>query len=508
MILKQKIMLPILLIVILLFNNSILATPNTNDHTRQFNVIREQKLKQKIDEVFKSSPNLLATYKQLQTTELSQVDGSKYQELLNSRELKVLNNSPEMQEALKEVINNVNNQIFSTSTAIDSINAQIKELEQELKGQTLSAEAIREIKKKIYAHEVVINDLKKGTNNALQSFNREQKLYFTDAKLAKNINELTPVQRPDTLTTDVLLTSIININQVIDARMAMLNATEAGGVASGDEATMHRLWVKGLVSSAKQSEYFLTPGYKLNERGVSIGLDFIDDSTIGLAYTFLQDHVIGNIMKEKINSHVATLYGMYRFNNKMFVSANAGYGISDIHKSRLNLNLSKDVSYAKTEGEMYGGKVELGYDYATCDNIHIVPSIGIGYDDLQIKKYREKGSGLNRSVGGRNVDKTTGLLGMTLSKTIEINEFAIRFGMNMKSYHLLDSNNDETTIRVITGADPLITPSNKLQKTIYKVGSSFKISKLRLLDIELGYDFSRSKKFSSHAGYISAGVTF
>lgn len=55
---------------------------------------------------------------------------------------------------------------------------------------------------------------------------------------------------------------------------------------------------------------------------------------------------------------------------------------------------------------------------------------------------------------------------------------------------------------------PVITPSGKLQKTLYKVGGSLKIQKSRLLNMEIGYDLGKSKKYYSHTGYISAILAF
>ncbi|MBN8523545.1 MAG: hypothetical protein J0M23_06825 [Rickettsiales bacterium] len=67
----------------------------------------------------------------------------------------------------------------------------------------------------------------------------------------------------------------------------------------------------------------------------------------------------------------------------------------------------------------------------------------------------------------------------------------------------LSSNNDNTTIIILDGIEPLITPSSKLQKTLYKVGSSLKIKRSRSVNIEIGYDFGKSKKYHSHTGYVS-----
>jgi len=44
---------------------------------------------------------------------------------------------------------------------------------------------------------------------------------------------------------------------------------------------------------------------------------------------------------------------------------------------------------------------------------------------LPISKYQEKGVGFNRGVAVRKVDKTTGLLGIKVSKAIELDSYLI-----------------------------------------------------------------------------------
>lgn len=511
--LPSQIILSFLLGITILLPKSILAASNINDETLQFKIIIGQKLKAKIDEVFAHTPQLLTIYNKIQNTELAKVSNlPEYQNLLNSKELKLLNNSPEMQEAIKEVINDMNTQVHATNQEIEAIRQQIKKLEEGSSEQNQTGKealSAREVKKAMYDKEAVINELKRGISNALETFNNQLPLYFLDAKLASNTGELPAVQKPDTLTTDTLLTAIINLDYIIDTRITA-SATNFEGllVSSGDEYVQNGLWIKGLKSQAKQSEYQLTAGYKSNQQGVVIGLDFMDN--VGFAYAFIKDQVKSNIpnTKERIDSHFASIYGLYKFDNDLLIDMQTRYGRSNINKSRNNLNLSNNVSYAKTKGNLYGGKLELGYDFRTQENVHIVPAIGIGYDELQIDKYQEKGAGLNRKVAARRVNKTTGLVGIKISKAIRMNSFLIIPAIHVKSLHTLAANNDKTTITILTDTKPLITPSNKLNKTIYMVGSSLKVSKSQPLNIEIGYDFGKSRKFTSHTGYISAIIAF
>jgi outer membrane autotransporter protein len=509
----KNIIFPLILVVSLL-PSTIFATsrPNAKDlelKADKLKAIIGQKLQTKIDEVFASTPALLTIYNRTQNTALPTIGNlTEYQNLLNSKELKVLNHSPEMQEALKVEINEISTLILNINQQIGGITSEVNSLEKELREGNQTNISANQIKRIIYDQDAAVKGLKAGINNAMQSLNQQKQLYFTDPSFTKNVDDFTPIQKPDTLTTDTILNDLINLNQIIDTRMTSVNL-DSYSVSAGDEiTTQDEVWVKGLTSHAKQGQYNLIQGYKSDQVGVIIGLDFIMDNTIGLAYAFIQDHVKGHTMKDKINTHIATIYGLYELDKNLFVDAQARYGKSYINKSRYNMNLSGDISYAKTEGDLYGGKLELYYDYITQEKIHVIPSIGITYDELHISKYQEKGVGFNRGVAARKVDKTTGLLGLKLSKAIELDSYLIIPEIHVKYMNTLSSNNGNTTITILDGMEPLITPSNKLQTTLYKVGGLLKIKRSRPVNIEIGYDFGKSKKYHSHTGYISAILAF
>ncbi len=82
------------------------------------------------------------------------------------------------------------------------------------------------------------------------------------------------------------------------------------------------------------------------------------------------------------------------------------------------------------------------------------------------------------------------------------------YKIHVKYTNTLTANNDNTTITILDGIESLITPSSKLQKTLYKVGSALKIKRSRSVNIEIGYDFGKSKKYHSHTGYVSAILPF
>lgn len=502
---KKQIIFSVLLCAILL-PQQVLASPNVvGDNSK--------KLQAKVDEVFAGTPQLLALYRKIQGGELRQVQVlPEYNNLLNSQELKKLNNSPEMQEAIKEVMRGINVKIGAVNAQIEAINAQTKRLEQGLNEQNTTLSA-KEIKEKINLNNITSSELKKQVDSAVQSLGSFPQLYFTDTKEPSSLSELTPIQKPDTLTTDVLLVSIAGLDQLIDTRIGdMLFKTL--GIASGGETSAEQgLWVKGLKSYAKQTEYKLTPGYKLNQDSVAIGMDFTEHPTAttwGIAYSFTSDHLNTDIpnTKEKIKSHIATIYGLYQHTTNLFIDVQAKCGMSYINKSRNNLNLSGDISYAKTTGNIYGGKLELSYSYGLQEKTHIIPSIGISYDELQINSYKETGVGFNREINARTVSKTAAIPGIKLSHYMAVNSYALITEIHAKAFYTLNANNNKTVITIMDGMNPLVTPSGKLPKMTYRIGGSSKITQSPSSELTLGYDIGISKKFHSHTGYITARITF
>lgn len=475
----------------------------------------EQKLRIKIDEVFAHTPKLSEIYRNVLDNELTRVqDLPGYDLLLRSKELKALNNSPEMQEYMKELTRSINTEAGNINGQIVAIDEQTKQLKKALNDQDLLEDtglSVREVQEKINLNNITRNRLKTQAGGALQSLNGLPQLYFTATEGLNSLGELTPVQRPDTSTTDMLLASIANIDRLIDTRIDYM-LLEALGIASGEEVSSGQgLWVKGLKSYAKQGGYKLTPGYKLNQNGLAIGIDFIENPSIwGISYSFTSGDLSTNIpnTKEKINSHIANIYGLYGFTDNLFIDMQARYGKSYINKSRNNLNLSNDISYAKTSGDLYGGKLELGYSYNLQEKLNMIPSIGISYDEIKINGYKERGTGFNRKIAARTVNKTSGIFGLKLSNDIAIGPYSFIPEIHAKLFRALNTNNDNTVITFIDGVSPLVTPSGKLPVTSYNIGLSSKITKLQALDLTLGYDAGFSKKFHSHTGYFSAKIIF
>jgi len=87
--------------------------------------------------------------------------------LLNSKELKVLNHSPEMQEALEVEINEISKLIASINQQITGITSEVNNLKKELRERNQTNISTRQIKRIIYNQDAAVKGLKVGINNAI-----------------------------------------------------------------------------------------------------------------------------------------------------------------------------------------------------------------------------------------------------------------------------------------------------------------------------------------------------
>lgn len=160
-------------IVVSSLPSTIFATLRTNakDLELKANELRAiigQKLQTKIDQVFKSKPALLTIYNRTQNTALPTISNlPEYQNLLNSKELKVLNHSPEMQEALEVEINEISKLIASINQQITGITSEVNNLKKELRERNQTNISTRQIKRIIYNQDAAVKGLKVGINNAI-----------------------------------------------------------------------------------------------------------------------------------------------------------------------------------------------------------------------------------------------------------------------------------------------------------------------------------------------------
>jgi outer membrane autotransporter protein len=364
--------------------------------------------------------------------------------------------------------------------------------------------------------------LKKATNLVKKAAASADENLKTEAKLVLDIVEgnnevifanpknvsvanLPPFQKPDTHTTSTMLNTSIATSEVLHARMANVNVT---GLASGEVLETYGAWIKGNFGTGTQRAFKNESGYSYTQKGITIGVDTGDESMVGVAYSFFQNDVKNKTSastKDKINTHMVSVYGLYSVEPEMFVTGQVTYGISQVHKTRATGDVGNHAAKAKAKGNTMTARAEVGYIYELDNSISVVPSVGFAHTSVAVNGYSEKGEGFNRKIAKRTSTRASGLVGISLKHLFQP-DFSQEIHANLD--YAFSAKNPETKITLVDGLTPLTTPSEKASKAYCNIGGSVKVNVVDMLDIIAGYDLGLSNKFISHTGTLKLRINF
>jgi outer membrane autotransporter protein len=362
-----------------------------------------------------------------------------------------------------------------------------------------------------------INDIKKIQNDA--GIDKETKERVSKIRLArletildiymdKNPTSganVAPVQKPDTAVSDAIMDTSMVTRNLVDSRVNSFS-----GAASGDIMETYGVWAKGSFTQATQKAFGSTDGYAASQKGFTIGADSGDESLVGIAYSFYKNDVKNKATKankEDIASHTLSAYGKADITNEIFATGQVQYGISNIKKKRATGDTKNNIATAKTKAATIAGKAQLGYNFDTSfNNIHIVPTAGIAYTNVAVKGYSESGDGLNRKVGKRTSNRTSAVAGLMIKHIATSGDMKFIPEVHANIDYAFKTKNSSTTVTILDGIAPIATPSQKLTKAYYNVGTSVKAIQSDMFEISAGYDLGLAKKFKSHTGTLKVRV--
>jgi len=440
--------------------------------------------------------------------------------------------------ALRET-NKVTDSNFSTiETKLASQNATIKQLIEErdnlLKAATLSAEQtsrLDSISKQIGGLKefIEIRNAKETQENLKQRIAKIEQAASSKqnnalkAKALADLNELKrsidkylvrdvtdatkvpDVQKSDSAISEGLMNSLVISRGVVDSRIGGFSA-----VSAGDLMQTYGIWAQGSLSRGTQKAHGNAPGYKLDQKGVTIGADTGDETLLGVAYSFFVNDIknkANTSNKEDVKSHIVTIYGKFDVTNEVFVSGQGQYGKSNIKKKRATGDLANNIASAKTKADSMAVKLEVGYDYEVAPQVHLVPTVGASYANIQVKGYKESGKGLNRSVAKRTTNRTSGLAGITAKYVADMGgSMKVIPEIHANVDYAFNTKNSATSVTLVNGIDAIATPAQKISKGFYNIGGSVKGIQADMYEISAGYDLGLAKKFQSHTGTLKLKV--
>jgi len=404
--------------------------------------------------------NELRKLKTLTTEQAAKLD-SLSKQVASLKEFVEARNSKETQENLKQHITKIEKQAAGNKTS-----------------KTQSLAELNELKRDIDRY--VVRDVKDAT-------------------------KVPNVQKSDSALSEGLMNSLVISRGVVDSRIGGFSA-----VSAGDLMQTYGVWAQGSLSRGTQKAHGNAPGYKLDQKGVTIGADTGDETLLGVAYSFFVNDIKNKdnaSNKEDVKSHIVTIYGKFDVTNEVFVSGQGQYGKSNIKKKRATGDLANNIASAKTKADSMAAKLEAGYDYEVAPQIHLVPTVGASYANIQVKGYKESGKGLNRSVAKRTTNRTSGLAGITAKYVADMGgSMKVIPEIHANVDYAFNTKNSATSVTLVNGIDAIATPAQKISKGFYNIGGSVKGIQADMYEISAGYDLGLAKKFQSHTGTLKLKV--
>ncbi len=377
---------------------------------------------------------------------------------------------------------------------------ELNDLRNSSSNQELFKDYLSNLKAGAAINNKYINDVINQKTAALKSY--LDVFMKTDIKDASTVPS---VQKSDTAVTEGMMNSLNATRGLVDARINSFSA-----VSSGDLLKTYGAWVQGSMTSATQKAYKNAPGYKLSQKGVTIGADTGDENMLGIAYSYFDNEIknkLNSANKEDIKSHHFTAYGKFILADDIFLKGQGQFGKSDIKKTRNTGDLANNLAKSKTKADIYAGKLEIGYDYSLSSPVHIIPTVGISHSDIKVKGYSETGLGLNRSISKRTTTRTSGLAGISVNYDANMDSvIKLMPEIHANIDYAFNTKNSATIVKVFNGIDPIATPAEKLAKAYLNLGASVKAFKCDRYELSAGYDLGLAKKFNSYTGTLKVRI--
>ena len=312
---------------------------------------------------------------------------------------------------------------------------------------------------------------------------------------------------------------ISGATRVIDARISNIQVTDSGlsGVTAGDTNNqIHGLWFMPFFGDVKQELRGTHPGYSAKYFGNILGFDtlFEDDSTIGVALTFIKNivnHKDSNKGdKSVIHTSVISLYGLKTLANNWFVQGVLSLGSSKIDNKEIRFTFPT-ISIASADYNSISTTTEItaGYTHSLSANTIITPLFGIEYTRLNKVDYTETGAGSqNLTVNRKEFNKAELIAGAKLDHSIAIEDFT--FIPEVHGFVRYDAINKPLKITAALQGEPpsVLVPRTTVQiRVTYLVGAGFDIKKSNF-EYGFGYDARIARKYIAHQGVFKLRLIF
>ncbi|MEQ9552387.1 MAG: autotransporter domain-containing protein [Coleofasciculus sp. G3-WIS-01] len=200
---------------------------------------------------------------------------------------------------------------------------------------------------------------------------------------------------------DIALSVARRQTQTIDARLRSLR-----GVRETPPEQRVGAFVNGDINFGDKDTSNSEPGYDLTTTGITAGIDYriTGDLAMGVAVGHLSNdtELDDDLGEVEVDGYAVSIYGNYVRGN-FYTDAVVSYGWNDYEITR-QIEFDNRRATADTEGNQLSVKVNGGYN-TRLGNFSYGPTLGIGYDRVEIDDYTEEGAlSLNMKVQDQQVE--------------------------------------------------------------------------------------------------------
>lgn len=400
------------------------------------------------------------------------------------------------------------------------------------------AEQIRQVQDDPAKVKEVIEEREKAESFILKpvipdfAYNHDEELTFSkqdQADMFINIIEELPVEEREQVveklkkqvaSDDISMKATISrVNIAINQRLMQVSTEERSVVGAGDgdddKNRLNSVWTSGIFGVTKQESYQESSSYYGYVGGGVLGADFRvgNNTIIGAAYS----NVIANLKYNgyrnadhvKANSHLVSLYGYQKFNERIFMqgmlSASIGKVVAQNQRfTRTSIGTLKNMDY--------NFETSISYNIDSSYGLIVTPNIGIKYNHHRDGAYTETGAGIfNISKEPRSASYFSTILGAKMM--MQPIQIATQIKLTPEIYssieHCLTNKAQQVKAKLGWQNGYLVNKvnENKTPKTLYNIGVSL-TAKHKNTELVIGYDCILQRKYQSHQGSVKLKISF
>jgi hypothetical protein len=312
-----------------------------------------------------------------------------------------------------------------------------------------------------------------------------------------------------------LIRNIINVASLTNDRLNSLNRSNntnsfLRGIAAGDGELNYGAWIKGFIGRETDKANIgsgansNTSKSNSNIYGFVIGADtkIDEDLTIGLAYSNIASNTKQKISgistnKDKISSHVFSIYGSCNFDEDISLDSSIAYGKALIKTSHAGVRRS-----SKQKGDLFGSGLAANYKLYQIESIIVEPRIGVSYSNLKMKGH-EDGSIKIAKINQQQLDLNAGLV---LTSFYDTNAFTLMPEISADYSHTIWSKGNKVKISNRLDQNILSQKVSK-NKGAVKLGAGLNVL-ADIVEFGGGYENIIQDKSRAHIGYVKLRINF